>query len=56
MEGESQEGLKLASPFAEPPTPHRFRHTFVGILLEKGVPETEVATLIVTACAPNVSL
>jgi integrase len=38
--------FKLAGPFAEPPTPHRFRHTFVRILLEKGVPETEVATLI----------
>jgi integrase len=38
--------FKLAGPFAEPPTPHRFRHTFVRILLEKGVPDTEVATLI----------
>jgi integrase len=28
----------LAAPFDEHPTPHRFRHTFVRILLEKGVP------------------
>jgi integrase len=36
----------LAGPFEEKPTPHRLRHTFVRILLEKGVPDTEVATLI----------
>ena len=38
--------FELAGPFEEPPVPHRFRHTFVRILLEKGVPDTEVATLI----------
>ncbi|HLJ51666.1 MAG TPA: site-specific integrase [Bryobacteraceae bacterium] len=36
----------LAGPFEEPPHPHRLRHTFVRILLEKGVPDTEVANLI----------
>jgi integrase len=38
--------FKLADPFDEPPTPHRFRHTFVRILLEKGVPTPDVAELI----------
>ncbi len=38
--------FKLAGPFDEPPTPHRFRHTFVRILLEKGVPVADVAELI----------
>jgi integrase len=36
----------LAGPFTERPTPHRFRHTFVRILLEKGVPVADVAELI----------
>jgi len=36
----------LAGPFEERPTPHRFRHTFVRILLEKGVPVADVAELI----------
>lgn len=36
----------LAGPFEEKPTPHRFRHTFVRILLEKGVPVADVAELI----------
>jgi integrase len=36
----------LAGSFDEPPTPHRFRHTFVRILLEKGVPVADVAELI----------
>jgi integrase len=36
----------LAGPWEETPTPHRCRHTFVRILLEKGVPDTDVATLI----------
>ena len=36
----------VAGPFEEKPTPHRFRHTFVRILLEKGVPVAEVAELI----------
>jgi integrase len=38
--------FKLAGPFDEPPTSHRFRHTFVRILLEKGVPVADVAELI----------
>lgn len=36
----------LAGPFEEKPTPHRFRHTFVRILLEKGVPIADVAELV----------
>ena len=36
----------LASPFAEKPTPHRFRHTFVRILLQNGVEPKDVAELI----------
>jgi site-specific recombinase XerD len=38
--------FKRAGPFAERPTPHRFRHTFVRILLEKGVLVADVAELI----------
>jgi integrase len=38
--------FKLAGQFEERPTPHRFRHTFVRILLEKGVPVADVAELI----------
>ena len=38
--------FKLAGTFNEPPTPHRFRHTFVRILLEKGVPGGDIAELI----------
>jgi site-specific recombinase XerD len=38
--------FKLAGTFEEKPTPHRFRHTFVRILLEKGVPIADVAELI----------
>lgn len=38
--------FKLSAPFEEPPVPHRFRHTFVRILLEKGVPVADVAELI----------
>lgn len=38
--------FRLAGPFTECPTPHRFRHTFVRILLEKGVPVADVAELI----------
>jgi integrase len=37
--------FKMAGPFDEHPTPHRFRHTFVRILLEKGVPVADVAEL-----------
>jgi integrase len=35
-----------AGPFDHPPTPHRFRHTFVRILLQKGVTPADVAELI----------
>jgi site-specific recombinase XerD len=38
--------FKLAGPWEEPPHHHRFRHTFVRILLEKGVPVPDVAELI----------
>jgi integrase len=38
--------FKLAGPFEEKPTPHRFRHTFARILLEKGIPVGDVAELI----------
>jgi site-specific recombinase XerD len=38
--------FSLAGPFDERPTPHRLRHTFVRILLEKGVPVADVAELI----------
>jgi integrase len=38
--------FELAGPFEERPTPHRFRHTFVRILLEKGVPVADVAELV----------
>jgi site-specific recombinase XerD len=37
--------FKLAGPFYEPATPHRFRHTFVHILLQNGVPVADVAEL-----------
>jgi len=30
--------FQLAGRFEEPPTPHRFRHTFARILLQRGVP------------------
>ena len=35
-----------AGPFDEPPTPHRFRHTFARILLQRGVPVVDVADLL----------
>jgi site-specific recombinase XerD len=38
--------FSLAGPFEEKPTPHRFRHTFARILLEKGVSVADVAELI----------
>jgi integrase len=38
--------FKLAGPFEEKATPHRFRHTFARILLENGVPVADVAELI----------
>jgi site-specific recombinase XerD len=38
--------FKLAGPFEEKATPHRFRHTFARILLEDGVEVADVAELI----------
>lgn len=32
-------------PWEEKPTPHRFRHTFIRVLLERGVPVADVAEL-----------
>jgi integrase len=36
----------LAGEFQERPVPHRFRHTSVRILLERGVPVGDVAELV----------
>ena len=36
----------LAGKFEETPTPHRFRHTFARILLQRGVPVADVADLL----------
>jgi integrase len=36
----------VAGPFNQPPTPHRFRHTFARILLQRGVPVADVADLL----------
>jgi integrase len=38
--------FELADVGRERPTPHRFRHTFARILLEKGVPVVDVADLL----------
>jgi len=38
--------FELAGSFEETPTPHRFRHTFARILLQKGVPIADVADLL----------
>jgi integrase len=38
--------FELAGPFDEKPTPHRFRHTFARILLQRGVPVADVADLL----------
>lgn len=38
--------FELAGPWPTKPTPHIFRHTFVRMLLEKGVPVADVAELI----------
>jgi site-specific recombinase XerD len=38
--------FSLAGPWEEAPHHHRFKHTFVRILLEKGVPPPDVAELI----------
>ena len=37
---------ELCGQWEEPPTPHRFRHTFVRVLLERGVSPRDVAELI----------
>ena len=39
-----QKVFKLAGDFLEKPVPHRFRHTFVRILLEKGVQPSDRAS------------
>jgi integrase len=36
----------LAGRFEESPTPHRFRHTFARVLLQRGVPVVDVADLL----------
>jgi integrase len=41
-----QKVFALAGEFQETPVPHRFRHTFVRILLERGVPVGDVAELV----------
>lgn len=38
--------FEAAGSFDETPTPHRFRHTFARILLQKGVPVADVADLL----------
>ena len=38
--------FEAAGSFDEPPTPHRFRHTFARILLQRGVPVADVADLL----------
>jgi integrase len=38
--------FELAGKFGETPTPHRFRHTFARILLQRGVPVADVADLL----------
>ena len=35
----------MAGPWKIKPTPHRFRHTFARLLLQRGVPVDDVATL-----------
>jgi len=39
----------MAGPWKVKPTPHRFRHTSARLLLERGVPVDDVATLMGTA-------
>jgi len=38
--------FELAGRFEETPTPHRFRHTFARVLLQRGVPVADVADLL----------
>ena len=38
--------FELAGEFEEAPTPHRFRHTFARVLLQRGVPVADVADLL----------
>jgi len=38
--------FELAGKFEETPTPHRFRHTFARVLLQRGVPVVDVADLL----------
>jgi integrase len=37
--------FEMAGPWKINPTPHRFRHTFARLLLQRGVPVDDVATL-----------
>ena len=37
--------FEMAGPWKITPTPHRFRHTFARLLLQRGVPVDDVATL-----------
>jgi len=38
--------FEAAGSFEEPATPHRFRHTFARVLLQRGVPVADVADLL----------
>ncbi len=38
--------FELTGSFEESPTPHRFRHTFARIMLQRGVPVADVADLL----------
>ena len=40
------QAFEAAAPFDHAATPHRFRHTFARMLLQRGVPIPEVATLL----------
>lgn len=39
------QAFEAAGEFEQPPTPHRFRHTFARVLLQKGVSVADVADL-----------
>lgn len=43
---QAPEGFTLAGAFQERPGPHRFRHTFVRILIKRDVPVGDVAELV----------
>jgi integrase len=46
MAYQGSEGFCTGGEFQETPVSHRFRHTFVRILLERGVPVGDVAELV----------